>query len=56
MSDQIETGSVKWFNDEKGYELEEPMDLANDLLSKLHELGFYIAESGKSIGFEHRKQ
>jgi len=32
-------------NEEQGYELEDPVELANDLLRKLHELGFYIAES-----------
>jgi len=41
-------------NEEQDYELEDPMELASDLLRKLHELGFYIAECGKSVGFEHQ--
>ena len=50
--DAVLITAVCQVNNEKGYSLEEPLELANDLLDKLHELGFYIAESGKSIGFE----
>jgi len=50
--DAVLITAVYQVNDENGYELEEPLELANDLLNKLHELGFYIAESGKSVGFE----
>lgn len=33
-------------NEEQGYELEEPMELASDLLRRLHELGYYVARCG----------
>ena len=52
--DAVLITAVYQVNDEKGYELEDPMELTSDLLDKLHELGFYIAESGKSVGFEKR--
>ena len=39
--------AVYQVNDEHGYEIDEPFDLANDLLQKLHALGYYIAPCKK---------
>jgi len=55
MSQDIETGKVKWFNDEKGYGFITPDDGSNDLFihhTNIVVRGYRTLEEGQTVSFK----
>ena len=58
MQDQEQTGTVKWFNDQKGYGFIKPDNGGNDVfvhISAVERAGMRTLKEGQKVSFELKR-